>query len=152
MSDAAIQAAAVRAAEAFRARLGLCGWGRVDDFGRGNFHPAPGHRHLFQARPDCDELRRLGIRSLTLVVTLPTSVFVDIILEGGVAALIVGPDRASLEVDMEPFAGLVCKSLTESEIDEMRREWEPFRLVMEAVADASGQLKAEAEAQKEDTK
>lgn len=136
---------AVRAADAFRACLGLDDWEWTLDLGVGNFHPAPGHRCLFHARSGSSELGRYGIYSLTLVVTLPASVFADIILEGGHVALVVHPDRVSLEVDMEPFAGLVYKSLTESEIDEMAREWKPFRLVSGAVAEADARLKSNTE-------
>lgn len=150
MTDTDHQVLAIRVADAFRSRLGLSGWEWESDLGPGNFHPTPGHRHLFHAGPDSSELKRFGIYALTLVVTLPTSVFVDIILEGGDVALIVRPDRVSLRVGMEPFCGLIYRSLTESEIAEMRREWEPFRLVMEAVAEAEEQLKAEAEAQEEE--
>ena len=150
MSNTDHQLLAIRVADVFRTRLGLSDWERVLDLGSGNFLPVPGHRHLFHARSDSNELKRFGIYSLTLVVTLPESVFADIIVQGGPVSLTVRPDRVSMEVDMEPFCGLIYRSLTESEIAEMRREWEPFRIVMEAVEAASAQLKAEAEAQKED--
>lgn len=141
---------ACRAADVFRTRLGLSDWERMVDLGSGNFDPTPGHRYLFHALSDSSELKRFGIYSLTLVIALPEHVSADIRLNRWGVSLIVRPGRVSVEVDMYPFGGLVYRSLTESEIDEMRRECEPFRIVMEAVEAASAQLKAEAEAQKED--
>jgi hypothetical protein len=141
---------AERAADAFRARLGIGGWDWTTDWGQGDFYPTPGHRYLFNAAHGSSELRGYGITKLMLAVTVPADVFADVILDGGFVALIVRPNRVSLEIDMEPFGGLVYKTLSESEIDEMRREWEPFRLVMEAVEDADARLKSEVEAEKED--
>lgn len=68
----------------------------------------------------------------------------------GVSTLIVHPNRVYVTVSMKPFGGYAFATLSSREIDEMRRECEPFRLAMEAVEDADARLKAEAEAQEEE--
>lgn len=140
---------AYRVADAFRTHLGFSDWKLVDGYGPDNSHPTPGNRYMFHARSGSGELARHGIYSLTLVVARPLTVYADVTLEEGLEIAIY-PDNATVLVDTKPYGNYVRKILSESEIDEMRREWEPFRLVMEAVEAASAQLKAEAEAQKED--
>jgi hypothetical protein len=144
-------AVAVKVAEAFRTRLGLGEWRKVEYVGHGSCHPSAGHMFIFFAKSYSEELKQRGIESLQLVVTVPLSVYADVTLEEGLEIAIY-PDHATVFVDTKPYGHYVHKHLSESEIAEMRHECEPCRLVMEAVGEADRQLKAEAETQKEDAK
>lgn len=136
-------------AEAFRARLGFGSWWHAREYGWAAGNPS-GYLHVYESREELEELERLGIRSVKLFVTYPTAVHAELTLSEGNVTVIVHPNRVYATVSMKPFGGYAFASLSSREIDEMRRECEPFRLAMEAVEDADAQLKAEAESQEEE--
>lgn len=140
---------AYRAADVFRTRLGLGGWERIEDAGWGKHWPTAGHLFVFRAPEGSDELARHGIRWLKVNVIVPTSVYADVEVEELDIIVALHAKEALVCVPMEP-SGYRHETWDEDEIAFMCREYESFRLVMEAIKEAEERLKAEVESQEEE--
>jgi hypothetical protein len=140
---------AERAADAFRARLGISRWEHVEDEGWGNHWPTTGHMFVFRATDESDELTRHGITSLRLNVIVPTSVHVSFEIEEMILLISLHTKKALVLVPLEP-RGYEHRTWDKAEIDEMCSQYDPIRLVLEAIEDAEALLKSEAEALDDD--